>query len=148
MTNSNRTRSKPRQTAGSIVARRLPDGTLVQVLPDGSTRPFPPDRTDWAALRAMTDTEINTAALSDPDNPPLTRERQARLKRVPQVKVMRRAMGLTQEDFAVRFRIPLGTLRDWEQGKTEPDQAARAYLTVIAREPEAVRRALQSGSGA
>ncbi len=118
------------------------------MLPDGSTRPFPPDRTDWAALRAMTEDEINAAALSDPDNPPLTRERQARLKRVPQVKVMRRAMGLTQEDFAVRFRIPLGTLRDWEQGKTEPDQAARAYLTVIAREPEAVRRALQSGSGA
>jgi len=64
------------------------------------------------------------------------------------IKVMRRAMGLTQEDFAARFRIPLGTLRDWEQGKTEPDQAARAYLTVIARDPEAVRRALRSGSAA
>jgi putative transcriptional regulator len=131
----------------TIVAKRRPDGTLVQVLPDGSTRPFPPDRTDWAALRAMTDIEIDTAALSDPDNPPLTPERQARLKRVPQVKVMRQAMGLTQEDFSARFRIPLGTLRDWEQGKTEPDQAARAYLTVIAHDPEAVRRALQSGSG-
>jgi putative transcriptional regulator len=130
----------------TIVAKRLPDGTLVQVLPDGSTRPFPPDRTDWAALHAMTDDEIDTAALSDPDNPPLTAERLARLKRVPQVKVMRRAMGLTQEDFSARFRIPLGTLRDWEQGKTEPDQAASAYLTVIARDPEGVRRALQSGS--
>jgi putative transcriptional regulator len=130
----------------TIVAKRLPDGTLVQVLRDGSTRPFPPDRTDWAALHAMTDDEIDTAALSDPDNPPLTAERLARLKRVPQVKVMRRAMGLTQEDFSARFRIPLGTLRDWEQGKTEPDQAASAYLTVIARDPEGVRRALQSGS--
>jgi len=131
----------------TIVAKRLPDGTLVQVLRDGATAPFPPDRTDWAALRAMTDAEINRAALSDPDNPPLAPERQARLKRVPQVKVMRRAMGLTQEDFSARFRIPLGTLRDWEQGKAEPDQAARAYLTVIARDPDAVRRALQSGSG-
>jgi putative transcriptional regulator len=130
----------------TIVARRLPDGTLVQVLPDGSTRPFPSDSTDWEALRGMTDGEINAAALSDPDNPPLTSERQARLKRVPQVKVMRRAMGLTQEDFSARFRIPLGTLRDWEQGKTEPDQAARAYLTVIGRDPESVRRALQSES--
>jgi putative transcriptional regulator len=46
------------------------------------------------------------------------------LRRVPQVKVMRRAMGLTQEDFATRFRIPLSTLQDWEQGKSEPDQAA------------------------
>jgi putative transcriptional regulator len=40
-----------------------------------------------------------------------------------------------------RFQIPLGTLRDWEQGAAEPDQAARTYLRVIARDPEAVRRA-------
>jgi putative transcriptional regulator len=72
--------------ADTIVARRLPDGTLVQVLPDGSTRPFPPDRTDWAALRAMTDAEVDAAALSDPDNPPFSPERQARLRRVPQAK--------------------------------------------------------------
>jgi|SRR5580704_8012429 putative transcriptional regulator len=126
----------------TIRARRLPDGTLVQVLPDGTTRPFPPDRTDWAALDAMTDEDVNAAALADPDNPPLTPQRQARLKRVPQVKVMRRALGMTQEEFSARFRIPLGTLRDWEQGKSAPDQAARAYLTVIARDPEAVRKAL------
>lgn len=126
----------------TIRAKRLPDGTLVQVLPDGSTRPFPPDQTDWAALDAMTDADIDAAALADSDNPPLTPERQARLKRVPQVRVMRRALGLTQEEFSARFRIPLGTLRDWEQGKSEPDQAARAYLTVIARDPEAVRKAL------
>jgi putative transcriptional regulator len=127
----------------TIVVKRLPDGSIVQVLPDGTTRPFPADRTDWAALRAMTEEEINAAALSDPDNPPLTPERQARLKRVPQVKVMRRALHLTQEEFSARYRIPLGTLKDWEQGKSEPDQAARAYLTVIAREPETVRRALE-----
>ena len=126
----------------TIRAKRLPDGSFVQVLPDGTTRPFPPDQTDRAALRAMTDEEINAAALADPDNPPITPERQALLKRVPQVKVMRRALGLTQEEFSARFRIPLGTLRDWEQGKSEPDQASRAYLTVIARDPEAVRKAL------
>ena len=91
---------------------------------------------------SLTEEEINAAALSDPDNPPLTPEREAKLKRVPQVKVMRRALRLTQEEFAARFRIPLGTLRDWEQGKTEPDQAARAYLTVIARNPDAVTEAL------
>ena len=54
-----------------------------------------------------------------------------------------RALGLTQEEFAVRFQIPLGTLRDWEQGAAEPDQAARAYLRVIASAPEVVRKALQ-----
>ncbi|TMJ64106.1 MAG: helix-turn-helix domain-containing protein [Alphaproteobacteria bacterium] len=92
----------------------------------------------------MTEDEINAAALSDPDNPPRTPKREKQLKRVPRVKVMRRALGLTQEEFAVRFRIPLGTLRDWEQGKTEPDQAARAYLTVIARNPKAVTDALNT----
>ena len=127
-----------------IRARRLEDGTLVEVLPDGTTRAFPPDRTDWAELRAMTDEEINAAAATDPDNPPRTPERAKRLKRVPQIKVTRRALGLTQEEFADRFRIPLGTLRDWEQGKSEPDQAARAYLTVIARNPRAVTEALNT----
>ena len=128
----------------TIRARRLEDGTLVEVLPDGSTRPFPPDDTDWTALRTMTEEEINAAALTDPDNPPLTPERAKHLKRVPRVKVIRRALKLTQEEFAARFHIPLGTLRDWEQGKTEPDQAARAYLTVIARNPKAVTDALNT----
>ena len=54
----------------------------------------------------------------------------------------RRTHKLSQEEFAGAFHIPLGTLRDWEQGRKEPDAAARAYLRVIAREPETVRRAL------
>jgi putative transcriptional regulator len=128
----------------TIVARRMADGTLAEVLPDGTTRPFPPDRTDWSSLLHLGEDEINAAALSDPDNPPRTPEREKHLKRVPRVKVMRRALHLTQEEFAARFRIPLGTLRDWEQGKTEPDQAARAYLTVIARNPKAVTDALNA----
>lgn len=131
----------------TIRARRLEDGTLVEVLPDGTVRPFPPDETDWAALRRMTEEEINAAALTDPDNPPRTPERERHLRRVPQVKVMRRALGLTQEEFAGRFQIPLGTLRDWEQGKTQPDQAARAYLRVIARNPKAVLEALAPAPG-
>ncbi len=66
------------------------------------------------------------------------------MKRTPQVKVIRRALQLTQEQFAERFQIPLGTLRDWEQGAAIPDQSARAYLTVIARDPDAVTKALAS----
>ena len=60
-------------------------------------------------------------------------------------KTLRRALGLTQEEFAARFQIPLGTLRDWEQGKSEPDQSARAYLRAIAGDAAAVERALQAG---
>ncbi|MFZ3235911.1 MAG: XRE family transcriptional regulator [Stellaceae bacterium] len=52
---------------------------------------------------------------------------------------------MTQQEFAACYKIPLGTLRDWEQGRSEPDQPARAYLTVIAHDPDGVRRALQIG---
>jgi putative transcriptional regulator len=51
---------------------------------------------------------------------------------------------LSQEEFATRFHIPLGTLRDWEQGRKDPDAAARAYLVVIGRNPTAVAEALRS----
>jgi len=64
------------------------------------------------------------------------------MARTPRVKIIRRALGIGQEDFAARYHIPVGTFRDWEQGRVEPDHAARAYLTVIARDPEAVRKAL------
>jgi putative transcriptional regulator len=99
---------------------------------------------DWSRLDAMTAAQKHAAALSDPDNQPLTDEDMSRMKRVPRAKIIRRALGLTQEAFAARYRIPIGTLRDWEQGRAEPDEAARAYLQVIAREPEMVRKALQS----
>jgi hypothetical protein len=58
-------------------------GRLFKMFPDGTTRPFPADETDWSALRSMSDGEINAAALNDPDNPPWSRQRQAHLRRVP-----------------------------------------------------------------
>ena len=93
----------------------------------------------------MTEAEIEAAAMADPDARPMTPEEMAKARRVPRVKTLRRALGLTQEEFATRYHIPLGTLRDWEQGRTEPDQPARAYLKVIASNPEDVRRALADG---
>ncbi len=86
--------------------------------------------------KTMTHEEVETLALSDPDALPLTDADFARMKKTPRVKIIRRTLGLTQEDFARRYHIPLGTLRDWEQGRTEPDQPTRAYLTVIAHDPE------------
>ena len=98
--------------------------------------------TDWSALRAMTDAEAEAVARSDPDNPPRARAQLARMKPRPRSFVIRRALRLTQNAFAERFRIPVGTIRDWEQGRTEPDQAARAYLKVIAVDADFVARAL------
>jgi putative transcriptional regulator len=97
---------------------------------------------DWSRLDSMSADERHAAAIADPDAKPMTDTEWARMPRVPQVKVIRRALKLSQEDFAARFHIPIGTLRDWEQGRKEPDAAAKAYLRVIAREPDTVRKAL------
>lgn len=121
-----------------IIASMDRNGRLHRVLPDGVIVPmavpesFPP----------MTEAEIHAAALSDPDALPISDEDFARMKRVPRAKTLRRALGLTQDEFAARFHIPIGTLRDWEQGRSEPDQTARAYLSAIAGDAPAIERAL------
>jgi putative transcriptional regulator len=95
-------------------------------------------------LRPMTRSAVERAAHADPDARPLTGTDLKRLKRTPQAKIIRRALGMTQEEFSTRYHIPLGTLRDWEQGRATPDQPTQAYLTVIARSPEGVQQALES----
>lgn len=97
---------------------------------------------DWEAFKALTDEEVIARALADPDHQPLTDADFARMKSRPRVYIIRRGFRMTQEEFSEAFRIPIGTLRDWEQGRTEPDQANRAYLQVIAVAPELVKRAL------
>ncbi len=109
---------------------------------DDTTKKIP-TRHDWSLLDSMSEEKRHLAAVGDPDAQPITPENEKRMKRTPRVKIIRRALGLSQEDFAKRFHIPLGTLRDWEQSRKEPDAAARAYLIVIARNPEAVSDALQ-----
>ena len=97
---------------------------------------------DWSRADVMTAAQVHAAALADPDAQPLTPERLAGMKATPRLKIIRRALGLTQEEFSARFQIPLGTLRDWEQGAAQPDQTARAYLRAIAGDAAAVQRAL------
>jgi putative transcriptional regulator len=99
--------------------------------------------TDWDAVAALTDEQVHAAAFTDPDAQPIplgSDEELAKLglHRVVNVKKLRERLGLTQEAFAATYRIPIGTLRDWEQRRKLPDAPARAYLTVIARNPEAV----------
>jgi putative transcriptional regulator len=125
----------------TTTAKIRPDGTVVEVLEDGKERPFPD-----TPMRPMTAAEIEAAAAADRDARPMTSDELRTARRVPRVKTLRRALGLTQEAFAARYHIPLGTLRDWEQGRSEPDQPARAYLKAIAGDPEAVQRALRSAT--
>ena len=123
-----------------ISARIRSDGEVVEILADGSERPFPE-----TPMRPMTDDEISLAAAADPDACPMTPEQLKTAKFKPRTKTLRRALGLTQEEFAACYHIPIGTLRDWEQGRSEPDQPARAYLSVIAGDPEWVSRILAVG---
>lgn len=90
---------------------------------------------------AMTDEEVEANALSDPDNPPLTAERLARMQPLPEATQIRLHLRLTQEQFAELFGISLGTLRDWEQERSQPDTTARTLLRVIAAAPDVVAEA-------
>ena len=58
------------------------------------------------------------------------------------VRRIRERLRLTQEQFALHFGIELDTIRNWEQGRREPDATARSYLMVIDKDPEAVEKAL------
>ena len=59
------------------------------------------------------------------------------------VKAVRERTGLTQEQFAAKFAISLGTLRHWERGDRKPHGTALVLLNVIAKEPKAVMRAIE-----
>jgi len=105
----------------------------------------------WARLRAKTNEEVLAAARNDPDTRPLEDRDPASLTPARHLSIAKRIrwqLHMSQTQFAKTFRIPLDTLRDWEQHRREPDQAARAYLEVIAREPNAVCRALDAPDAA
>lgn len=99
--------------------------------------------TDWAAVDAQTDEEIARNVAGDPDAAPMLSgaETAAAL-----VRAVRRRLGISQAEFAARYHVPIGTLRDWEQNRKQPDAPALAYLRVIAREPETVARALREAA--
>lgn len=91
------------------------------------------------------------ATIAEPSDPAAFESRLAELgvraerRVVPgevDVPAIRKGLGLSQEEFALRFGLDVGTLRGWEQGRFKPDRAARVLLQVIAREPAAVERAL------
>ena len=89
---------------------------------------MPQGDTDWGRLDVMTDEEVVTAALSDPDTQPLTPEQLSGMRRVSRVKVLRQRLDMTQMQFAEAFHLPITTLRDWEQRRSTPDAPAQALL--------------------
>ena len=66
------------------------------------------------------------------------------LHEFPDVKAIRTGLGLSQSAFAERFGLAVGSVRDWEQGRTAPDRPALVLLRVIAHAPEAVDAALRA----
>ena len=66
----------------------------------------------------------------------------ATLVEVPDVKAIRRRLRMSQRRFATAYRIPLATLKNWEQGRRHPDAPAAAYLLAIQRRPKEVMEAL------
>jgi len=66
------------------------------------------------------------------------------LHRSVDVKAIRTKMALAQPEFAARFGLPLGTIRDWEQGRAVPDRAAQILLRVIEAEPDLVHRVVEA----
>jgi putative transcriptional regulator len=115
------------------------DGSVVRELADGREVPHVATPSDWDRVDAMTDEDAEYNALMDPDFEPfLTDEDREKIKKLPDPKRIRKKLKLTQKEFSRRYEIPLGTLRDWERRARFPDSAARAYLTVISRDPKGV----------
>lgn len=61
----------------------------------------------------------------------------------PDVRAIRETLGLTQSEFATRFGISIGSVRNWEQKRAEPDASMRSYLAVVKHNPNAVIEALE-----
>ena len=93
-------------------------------------------------LEHMTHAQITAGADEDPDNRPLRQDELGKLRSARLVRQARQHTGLSQVAFARAYRINVARLRDLEQGRTQADSAMLAYLTVIAKDPDSVRRAL------
>jgi len=94
---------------------------------------------DQARIAATTEDDIRRHAIEDGEEPdaPL-----ADFDLVVPARAVRLKLGMSQADFAAALRIPVGTIRNWEQDRVRPDPAARALLTILYRQPEAALKAL------
>jgi putative transcriptional regulator len=87
---------------------------------------------------------IISARRTRQDERRITAAQLARMRRVPNPREIRNQLHMTREQFSAEFGLPIGTVRDWEQGLKQPDSAARTLLRVIAHNPDAVIEALKA----
>jgi len=102
-------------------------------------------RTDWRRVDSLSDKDIRRAVARDPSTRILTTRDLNASYRVPKaidVQRLRRKMRMSQGAFARKYGFSVDALQDWEQGRVCPSRSARVLLTIIARAPEAVDRAL------
>lgn len=114
-------------------ARRTKTGALVRLGTDGRARRIKP-KIDWAKFDATSEADIARHARAD--NASAKRDAGANLRR------MRENAGLSQAAFAAAIRVPVDTLRNWEQGRRAPHGPALALLRVLAAAPKAAFKAL------
>lgn len=79
---------------------------------------------------------------ADEEDFELTTEAIDRGQRARLIRKTRTALGLSQSEFANRFRVPVGTLRDWEQARVTAPDFAIAYVRVIGQHPDMVAQAV------
>lgn len=88
---------------------------------------------DQARMDATTEEDILRHAREDGEDPDASSDGYVL---VPVPVDLRRSLDMTQEAFAAFLRVPVGTIRNWEQGRTPPDPAARTLLALVAADPE------------
>jgi putative transcriptional regulator len=96
-------------------------------------------RIDRAKINSTTEADIRRHMVEDGQNPA---GKLVGFAPVIPPQVLRKHLGMTQAELARALRIPLSTLRNWEQGRVLPDPAARSLLTIVARNPKAAFKAL------
>ena len=79
---------------------------------------------------------------SDAEDFDVTAEALERGQRARLIRMTRTGLGLSQVEFATRFRVPVGTLRDWEQARVTAPDFAVAYVRVIGQHPDMVAKAV------
>ena len=99
-----------------------------------------PVKMDHARIKATTEDDIRRYVIEDGQDP----DTDLRIEDSISPQVIRRRIGMTQQQFAMAIRVPLATLRNWEQGRVVPDPAARSLLMIVAKSPEASLRALMT----